>query len=130
MGKAKVVNRLPQFVATQELKGQQAITAVLLIGGSHAATYTPQNTSNLVNSQIHSVRKLPGRVVGTLAYTAEYALAVHEAEGKLKGQPRPKVNGRSQGVFWGPGGEPQFLKRGFEESAPLIQDYLYKAMKV
>lgn len=130
MGKTKVVNRLPQFIAKQEIKGRRAIAQALLIGGSHAAGYIPRVTGNLVNSKFDSIRVLPGRIVGTLGFTAEYALAVHEAIGKLKGMPRPMRDGKGQGVYWGPGGEPQFLRKGFEEAQPLILAAIKGELKV
>jgi len=47
-----------------------------------------------------------------VGYTQDYAAAVHEKPGTLAGQPRPS----GKGVYWGPDGYPQFLRRALEES--------------
>lgn len=87
-----------------------AVYQVLQAGAFSAATMTPVDTSNLINSQT------PPQVAngkGTIGYTAAYAKYVHEAKGTLKGQPR--TGGTGVGNYWEPTGEPQFLRKGFEE---------------
>ena len=127
----RVVNRLPQFITQAEAKGARALTAALIRGGSEVAPLIPIDTSNLINSQYREVTKEGTRIIGRLGFTAEYALAVHEASGKLKGQPRPKRNGRPNGVFWGPhDGRPRFLPLAFERARGDITAILRGALKV
>jgi hypothetical protein len=91
------------------------LTKVLIAGAAHAARITPKGaTGNLLESGFRRVIKSAGGMSGMVGYTAEYAAAVHEATGKLKGSPRPKVKGVPQGNFWDPFGEPEFLRKGFE----------------
>lgn len=129
MKTARVVNRLPQFIEERQRRAAAAMTKALVLGASEAAAFTPQHNSNLINSQYKNVRNEGSRIIGTVAYTAEYALAVHEASGKLKGQPRPLENGRPQGNFWDPGGEPEFLRKGFEQAEPNIRAVLIGSIK-
>ena len=128
--KVRVINKMPEFVSSVERKAARTITAALVLGGSEAAALTPQHTGNLINSRFAYVRQEGGRVVGTTGYTAEYALAVHEASGKLKGQPRPEENGRPQGNYWDPRGEPRLLEAGFERAKPQIDALFRGALKV
>lgn len=89
---------------------QRTITEILIIGGGYAATMTPVDTSLLINSQARQVTHVFGATFGRLIYTAAYAAAVNAASGKLKGKPRPD----NRGTYWAPGGEPDFLRKGFE----------------
>jgi len=82
----------------------------------------------MVNSQYHSVDSEAGRIVGTFGYTAEYALAVHESVGVYYGWNVPRPSGK--GVYWGPSGEPEFMKTGFENAQPMIRATLIGAIKV
>jgi hypothetical protein len=87
----------------------------LIIGGGMAATMTPVDTSNLINSQFRIIERVATGVRGRMGYTAAYAAAVHDASGKLKGDPRDP-NDPSRGNFWDPAGEPDFLTKGFEQT--------------
>lgn len=118
-----------------------AIYAILSQGGALAATMTPVDTSTLINSQYSpqitgSERKMSGHI----GYTAEYALWVHQAPGKLKGEPRADFGmtregvafggGTGNGRYWDPNAEPGFLVKGFEELKPSIPDLLEKIYRV
>ncbi len=127
---ARIVNRLPQFVETTQHRAARSAYAAVTLGAAEAAAYTPQHTGNLINSQYKTVDRNGSRVVGRVGYTAEYALWVHEAEGKLKGQPRPRENGRAQGNYWDPRGEPEYLRRGINEAAPAIARIIKGALRV
>jgi len=129
MGRTRIVNKLPEFTEQVHKRAARGLNAALVVLGSESAGRAPQDTSTLINSQIRSVRKEGDRVIGSLGFTAEYALAVHEAPGTLKGRPRPMRNGKSHGVFWGPHGEPEFLKKGAEAAEPSIRAALIKALK-
>lgn len=126
----RIVNRLPQFVETTQYRAARAAFAAVTLGAAEAAAYTPQHTSNLINSQYKTVGKAGSRVVGRVGYTGEYALWVHEASGKLKGQPRPAENGRPQGNYWDPRGEPEFLRRGMDEAMPAIRRIIKGTLRV
>ena len=129
---ARVVNNLQQFIDSVERKTARAMTAAIVRGASELPVLTPVDTSNLLNSQYRNVSKKPsGGVVGTVGFTAEYAAAVHAASGKLKGLPRPKRDGKPQGVYWGPhDGRPKFLEVAFARAQPDINAILTGALKV
>ncbi len=126
----RVVNRMPQFVDAVQHRAARGILTGLVIGTSEAVSLTPQHTSNLVNSQYKRVEPEGAKIVGRMGYTAEYAMAVHEAPGTLKGQPRPIENNKPQGDYWDPRGEPEFLKKGFERAEPAIKRAIKAALKV
>lgn len=129
MATKRITNKLPQFTATMQARAARGMTQALILGASEAAAFTPQQTSNLINSQFKHVDQSGAKIVGTAGYTAEYALAVHEASGKLKGLPRPKKDGKAQGNFWDPRGQPEFLKKGFERAEPNIRAVLKGSIK-
>jgi hypothetical protein len=127
----RITNNLGQFVQRIEDKAHVGMAQALILGASEAAALTPRSSSVLINSQFRRVSNEGWKVVGRVGYTANYALAVHEAEGKLKGTntPRPKENGISRGNVWDPSGEPEFLKKGFERAEPNIRKALKGALK-
>lgn len=108
---------------------EKAVTEALIIGGGMAATMTPVDTSNLINSQYRIVRKAGSRVNGQMGYTAAYAAAVHDATGKLRGELRDPSD-PSRGRFWDPRGEPEFLAKGFEMSKDDIDAAVKRNMKL
>lgn len=89
---------------------EKTMVEVLITGQAYAAAITPRNTSTLVNSQYRKLIPASGGLIGKVGYAANYAQYVNDAKGTLKGKPRPK----NQGVYWGPDGEPDFLRKGFE----------------
>lgn len=103
---------------------ERTVAEVLAIGGGYAALLTPVDTSNLINSRYEHVVRGRDGVHGVVGFTADYALAVHEASGKLDGQPRGDFGttragasfggGTGTGSYWDPDAEPQFLLKGFE----------------
>lgn len=125
-------------------KTEAALYAVLAEGAASAATMTPIDTSTLINSQYApKISKTgTGGMTGNVGYTARYAFAVHNASGKLKGQPRadfgktsnrsdvgPQIprgfgGGSGQGTYWSPNAEPGFLTKGFKEIMPIIPKIL------
>lgn len=101
-----------------------AIHAILSQGAATAATMTPVDTGNLINSQYRpQIEQRDGKTVGHVGYTANYAGFVHDAPGKLKGVQRPG----NRGNYWNPAGEPQFLKKGFDRIKPKIPALLKAA---
>jgi hypothetical protein len=73
------------------------MTEALVRGMSEAAALTPQHTSVLVNSLHKDARVHGNQLVGTVGYAAGYAMPVHKASGKLKGQPLRRL----WGSVWG-----------------------------
>ena len=112
---------------------EKALTEVLITAAGFAATMTPIDTSNLINSQYRKITAYGTRVVGAIGYTASYAAAVHDAKGTLKGTntPRSKLD-PSRGNFWDPDGEPEFLRKAFEDSdaRAAIDAVIKRGMKV
>lgn len=117
--------------ATKKLVGriagdltERTVTEILIIGAGYAALLTPVDTSLLKNSQYRQVTHVFGATFGRVGYTAAYAAAVNAASGKLKGKPRADFGttragqafggGTGVGTYWAPGGEPDFLRKGFE----------------
>lgn len=104
-----------------------------------AAVITPIDTSTLVNSRFIDFDSSGNRITAKVGFSASYAAYVHNAPGKLKGQPRAHFGttrsgkqfggGTEQGVYWGPGGEPQFLKKAFEQVKPRLPEIIAKGMK-
>lgn len=108
---------------------ERTVTDVLIIGQGHASMMTPIDTSNLINSQYRRIDRTVGGVIGMVGYTANYASAVHWSSGKLKGQKRTRKGASDN--FWDPSGEPQFLKKAFEEEGKAeIMAAIKRGMKV
>ena len=105
---------------------EQTLFEILIIGSGAAATLTPIDTSNLINSQYRRIERGPLGMWGRVGYTARYAAAVHNASGKLDGQPRPA----NRGDYWDPDAEPQFLVKGFERSTDAIRAAIKRGYKV
>jgi hypothetical protein len=115
MSRARITNRLPQFLSAVEQKAARGVTQALILGASEASVMTPVDTSTLLNSQFRSVAKEGSKIVGTVGYTAEYATYVHD----------PNVKQR----FRRSTAEKEFLRKGFEESEPNIRAVIAGAIK-
>lgn len=115
MSRARVENRLPQFIGRKQRQAARGMTQALVLGASEASVLTPIDTSTLLNSQYRHVRSEGGRVVGTVGYTAEYAAAVHDPD-------NPQT-------FRRPSAEKEFLKHGMERAEPNIRAVLRGAIK-
>ena len=112
-------------------KNPQVMQQVLEIGATNAALITPVDTSFLINSQYKRQFFSGDNLFGQVGYTANYARNVSEASGKLKGQPRAKRGGKSQGNYWDPNGEPDFLRKGFErDGMQAIKDVIINGLKL
>ena len=110
---------------------EDAVRDILTMGSAQAQYMTPQDTGNLAQSQYApQIDVKNGKVSGQVGYTARYAEYVHNAPGKLKGQPRAHFGktragvefggGTQRGDYWDPNAEPEFLTKGFEEIKPAI----------
>lgn len=113
------------FVNDVERRAVRAVTAGLIVGASHAARYTPIDTSTLINSQYRDVRVNGVMITGRVGYSANYAVYVHEASGKLKGEPRNSGSGN----YWDPNAKPKFLQAGFEEAKQEIDEAIKREMR-
>lgn len=108
----KLKSNISKFFDGINKKTEAGVYAVANEGLAMAKTYTPIDTSNLINSEIGpliSVKK--DSVKGTVGFNAYYAFWVHNKTGKLKGLPRANGNG----YYWSPDAEPKFLEKGFKE---------------
>ncbi|RYH58035.1 MAG: hypothetical protein EON54_11660 [Alcaligenaceae bacterium] len=115
MAKPRVVNKLPQFIASAEVKAARAMTQGLILGASEASVLTPIDTSTLLNSQYRNVEKVGSKVVGIVGYTADYAAAVHDPDHKQ--------------TFHRPSAVKEFLKKGFEAAEPNIRAVIKGAIR-
>lgn len=112
---ARIVNRLPQFIDSVERRAARGMTQALVLGASEAAALTPIDTSNLLNSQYRDVQKRGTAIVGTVGYTADYALPVHDPKHKQQ--------------FRRAGAQKEFLVKGFERQLSGITAALKGALK-
>jgi hypothetical protein len=115
MTKARVTNRLPQFVQATQQRAVRGMTQALVLGASEASVLTPIATSTLLNSQFRQVEQDGDQIRGRVGYTAEYALPVHDPD-------RPQNFRRASA-------EKEFLKKGFERAEPNIKRVLRGAIK-
>lgn len=115
MAKPRIVNKLPQFTAQVQRKAAAGMTKALVLGASEASVLTPIDTSTLINSQFKQVEKKASAVVGTVGYTADYALPVHDPS-------NPQDFRRASATK-------EFLKKGFERAEPNIRAVLKGSIK-
>lgn len=121
------------FGDIQGPRAEKTLTEVLITASAFAATMTPIDTSNLINSQYRKITAYGTRVVGAIGYTAAYAAAVHDAPGTLKGTNTPRsTSDPSRGNFWDPDGEPEFLRKAFEDTdaRAAIDAVIKRGMKI
>ena len=115
MSRARITNRLPQFLSAVEQKAARGVTQALILGASEASVMTPVDTSTLLNSQYRKTEKEGSKIVGTVGYKAEYAKYVHD--------PNVKQNFRRSTA------EKEFLRKGFEELEPNIRAVIIGSIK-
>lgn len=115
MGRIRVVNKMPQFVQGVEQRTAKAVTQALILGASEASVLTPIDTSTLINSQFRHVEQRGRKVVGTVGYTADYAMPVHDPDVKQ--------------VFRRASAEKEFLKKGFERQRRNIDAVVMGTLK-
>ncbi|MGR4047933.1 HK97 gp10 family phage protein [Kosakonia cowanii] len=118
----------------------RALQSAMILIGARAAYYTPIDTSTLVNSQFREINANGVMITGRIGYTANYAVYVHDASGKLKGQPRAHFGktragkefggGTGTGNYWDPHGEPQFLTKGANEERESVDAVIHKELSL
>ena len=116
MSKPRVVNLMPSFISKTQRKAAAGISQALILGASEASVLTPIDTSALLNSQYRKVEPDGTRIVGTVGYTAEYALPVHDPDNKQ--------------TFRRASAEKEFLANGMANAEPAIRGVLTGAIKV
>lgn len=145
----EAIRKTEQIVGTITAeKAVRAIKSANYIIRTEAATMTPIDTSALINSQFDTVEVNGTKITGKIGYTSNYALYVHNASGKLKGQPRAhfgKTSNRSEfgpvkvkefgggsltGNYWDPHAEPRFLTKAAENTRGLVDKIIKKEMKL
>lgn len=118
---------------TEQIKGrmsERALTEALIVAEGYAASLTPMDTGNLLQSMFREVKPHGNGYTGRIGYTANYAAAVHAMPGTLRGQPRDQ-NNPVRGDFWDPDAEPEFLTKAIERDGYRdIQATLRKHMKL
>lgn len=120
----------------EEKRTDRALYAITSAIKSASDLKTPIDTSTLINSGYVEVQDSSSGKVGRVGYTASYAAAVHNASGKLDGQPRADFGvtragvafggGTKVGNYWDPDAEPRFLEKAGEETKPKITGILKK----
>lgn len=121
-------------------RADRAVVAALVTGRSYTLQLVPIDTGNLVNSAFLDTRSSRNGAFGRFGFTADYAAAVHNMPGTLKGQPRGHFGrtgagidfggGTGQGNYWDPGAEPEFLRKGFEDNRAAIDNTVGRVMKL
>lgn len=119
---------------------ERAVVAACIIGQGAAALMTPVDTSALINSQYRKLEKHNDGWIGSVGYTMAYAASVHGASGKLKGKPRQHFGKTKDGVefgggtgvgnYWDPSGEPEFLRKGFDDNLDAIREVIRQEHKL
>ncbi len=117
------LNRIVDEISSQKIVA--ALTSASIIIATEAASMTPIDTSTLINSQYRTIDVNGTRVTGRIGYSANYALYVHGASGKLKGQPRANGNG----AYWSPSGEPKFLDKAVENTRSMVDAAIMREMR-
>jgi hypothetical protein len=123
---------------TLRAQGNRALQSAMILIGARAAYYTI-DTSTLINSQFREIDAGGVFITGRIGYSANYAAYVHEASGKLKGQPRAlrydpcraTVRRRDRtGNYWDPHGEPQFLTKGANDERDNVDAVMRKELSL
>ncbi len=113
-----------KMIANIERVTGDTVNRVLITGLSYAASVTPRDTSNLINSQFKTISETKGGAIGQAGYRATYALSVHSKTSEiLRGQPRPRAGA---GNYWNPDAESEFLLKGFERDGKEEIEYIIK----
>lgn len=107
-------------------KAEKAVFVAITTGGAIARTHVPVENNILAPSEYRKVQSSGTTYIGMVGYTAEYAAAVHEAKGTLKGKPRPS----GRGNYWEPDAKPKFLSSAFDDNRQDIDNVVYEAMKI
>lgn len=121
-------------------KVPRALYAASTIGMAYTKMLTPVDTSNLINSMFRRMQTSRHGTKCVIGFTASYAMAVHNAKGTLKGQPRRHFGktkdgvefggGTGKGNYWDPDAEPKFLEKGFNLHRDEIDNAVKRALSL
>lgn len=100
----------------QGRKVVRALQSAMIIGSSQASLYTPIDTSTLINSQFREITTNGTRVTGRVAYSANYAVYVHD--------PSIPQNFRRATA------RKEFLTKGFEDTRSQIDAVVKKELSL
>ncbi|MFS7308385.1 HK97 gp10 family phage protein [Rahnella inusitata] len=116
-GVSKAVNNLNKIINTiTGRKVVRALQSAMNIGATEAATYTPIDTSVLINSQFREIVVNGTRITGRVGYSANYAAYVHDPANVQK--------------FRLASAKKEFLTKGFEESRGRIDKTIEEEMSL
>lgn len=125
-GAKKGLKRILEDIRGDRTHG--AVYGILSQATSLAATMTPVDTSNLINSYAPpEIKETSNQTVGIVRNTAAYAAAVHGKPGTYLGKNEPR--GGNRGNMWDPSGEPEFMTKGLEEVKPFVRRIIKEAYK-
>lgn len=122
-GLSEVMSNLNAQVNAIEGRTMTGLYSAGLFVQKESNRRAPKDTGNLRESSF--VRNVFNGVV--VGYTANYAAAVHEAPGTLKGEERK--SGSKKGTYWEVG-EPKFLENAVRENTQEIIDRIVRRAKV
>lgn len=98
------------FDNVRDKRTEAGVYAVANEGMAMTKTFTPIDTSTLINSEFPPIiEHFRSKVTATVGFNANYAFYVHEKSGILKGVPRANGNG----YYWSPDASPDFMNKGF-----------------
>lgn len=125
---AKTSQIVDEITAVKIVRALKSATYIIRL---ESATMTPIATSNLINSQFESVEVNGTRVTGKVGYSANYAIYVHNAPGRLLGKNIPRT-GKLKGLgnVWDKSGEPKFLTKAGEKTKSLVDKAIKEEMKL
>lgn len=125
-----------------DVRGRRVVRGIqsgLILIGSRAAYYTPIDTSTLINSQFREIDAGGVIITGRIGYSANYAVYVHEASGKLKDNLAltlalhalaSSLAAVQKGNYWDPHGEPQFLNKGANDERDNVDAVMRKELSL
>lgn len=131
-GISQAIERTSQIVdEITAVKIVRALKSATYIIRLESATMTPIATSTLINSQFESIEVNGTRVTGKVGYSANYAIYVHNAPGRLLGKNIPRT-GKLKGLgnVWDKSGEPKFLTKAGEKTKSLVDKAIKDEMKL
>lgn len=118
----------------------RALVAAATVGMAYASSLTPVDTGSLIGSMFRRLQTSRHGTKCVVGYTAAYAMAVHNAKGTLKGQPRRHFGktkdgtefggGTGNGNYWDPDAEPKFLEKGFNLHRDEIDAIVRRTLKL
>lgn len=125
---AKTSQIVDEITAVKIVRALKSATYIIRL---ESATMTPIATSTLINSQFESIEVNGTRVTGRVGYSANYAIYVHNAPGRLLGKDIPRT-GKLKGLgnVWDKSGEPKFLTKAGEKTKSLVDKAIKEEMKL